>query len=179
MDAVADSGAQTVADSAQDDLDTLLNEYDEGTTTAQPAATNDLSKVTAYVERKEREEIAAQTEKDISGAVGVLKGSVDSLPERLLRGAIHDKAAEDDRFLNAYENRHKNPQGWNKVLGALGEELKAELMPVDQKATDDSNALIAAMSGSETKQPEPDTPPDYQRMSDTDFQKSLSEINWG
>ncbi len=181
MDTVANNDAQnTVVDGAQDDLDTLLNEYDEGTTTATPQPTPpDLAKVAAYVERQEQKELNEQIERDMNAAVTVLKGEVESLPERLLRGAIHDKAAEDSRFLAAYQNRTSNPAGWNKVLGALANEIKGELQPIDQQATDDSNAVIAAISGSSNTQPGPDIPPDYTKLSDNDFAKQMNEISWG
>lgn len=162
----------------QDDMDALLQEYEEAPKEAAPKeANNDMSEVMEYIKTQKAESEAAQSEKDIATAVDSLKQGLNvKIPDRLLRGAIHEKAAGDQRFINAYQQRGSNPAGWNKVLKGLQQEILADFDNIpDQQATNDRNAVISAVQGSTNKTPEPTSPPNYGKMSDADFDKAMNE----
>lgn len=61
-----------------------------------------------------------------------------------------------------------------QAMGALTKELKATPRPVDRDATEVREAVTAAVRGASAKVPA-DTPPDYGRMSNYDFNKSVRE----
>jgi hypothetical protein len=161
----------------QDDMDALLQEYEEAPKQAAPEPSNDMSEVMDYIKAQKAQAEADQSEKDIATAVDNLKQGLDvKVPDRLLRGAIHEKAAGDQRFINAYQQRNSNPSGWNKVLKTLQREIIEEFNSIpDPQATDDRNAVISAVQGSTNKSPEPSSPPDFNKMSDADFDKVMNE----
>jgi plasmid stabilization system protein ParE len=174
-----DATENPIADdrSTQDDMDALLREYEDAPKEAAPQPESDMSDVVEYIRTQKAQSEAEQSEKDIKSAVDSLKQGLNvKIPDRLLRGAIHDKAAGDQRFITAYQQRHSNPTGWSRVLKGLQQEIINDFADTpDAQATNDRNAVISAVQGSTNKSPEPNSPQNFAKMSDADFDKAVNE----
>lgn len=166
-------------DSAQD-LDSLLNEFDasiNSTQTKEPEQPNTNELIEFVREEREvrtkqrEEEIKQQTANDIKSAVSVISEELEglNLPERLIRGALYDKAENDPRFLQAWTNRSQDPKTFNKILKSFAKEVKGDFDNVpDRQATEDREALAAAVRSANTRSAEPETV-DVTTMSDQEF----------
>ena len=103
------SGAETDAQ----DLESLLNEYVDGTQgEQQKTQTQDTSGLEAKIERlekrlaqQEEKEIREQVDTDIQSAAEIMAEALDDLPVKIspsmVRGFIREKAEGDPRILNA------------------------------------------------------------------------------
>lgn len=184
------SGAE---EGAQDDLDQLLAEYESSTesdndstssggrdTKEQPSSTDAISDarvrdVVSWVDEQRQREIAERTREDVDNAAKALReGWDDAPPETLLKGKIYERAAEDRRFLNAFQTRHRDPDKWNRILKATQKELQRELTAQpDRDATEDRNAVSSAIRSS-SKAPPPNEGPSESEIagySDSEFEK--------
>ena len=168
-------------------VDSLLAEYDEQVTplvvktpdtpAAKPAGQEEslapvdntqLSYVTNYVETQQKKE----TQQDIKSAVDTIKGAnevLKGIPDTMIRGHLHDLATGDTRFLRAFQDRHSNPGGWNKILGSIAGNLAKEVAtPVDENLSDTMSSLRASVNtGSPSKS---DGPSDEEVANMTDQQ---------
>lgn len=160
-DGQAAPGSEDVG--AQDTLDEVLKEFDAleiptEQPTQQKVSADDVRKVVDFVSRKEEEEVTQQTQTDIAAAVKTMQESLKDAPvklsERLLRGALHEKAASDPRFLKAFQSRRDSPSQWEKVLQAAATEIKQDLS-VDTEATETRAAVESAVhSANKATQPD-------------------------
>jgi hypothetical protein len=152
------------------DWDELLSEYEQATSSSQqveqPTATtvngaDDPLRTWAAQkmeeEKREREKaLVEQTNKDIEKAVSVVLEGLD-VPikdQDLTEGYLHVLARKDERFVNAFNNRHKNPAGWNRVLKGVQSQLR-EKLNIDVQATQDREAVAAAVRSASNSAPEP------------------------
>lgn len=153
---------------AQDDLDSLLAQFDAPKLAEQPKPEQ------AKPETKPEEPKAAApdpgtearlraieaefVDRDINNAVSVVKhamgDSASRLPDSLIRGALQDQASRDPRFARAWQQRGSNKAAFEKVLDGLGRQLSKELATVpDANATEDKAALRAAVRSASTVSP--------------------------
>lgn len=161
------------------DLNALLNEYDEGVKQEeqqQEVKTDQMQQVVNYVQDQQEKEVRQQTDKDLATAVDTIQGDLKDLniPNRAITGYLQQFAG-DQRFLNAYGNRHKNPAGWNTVLRAVGKEIKNDFA-VDQKVTTDRESLNAAVREQSTNAP---AQASYSDMSGAEFDEMKRGLNRG
>jgi hypothetical protein len=156
------------------DLDSILNEYDSKTQPpqAESQANDKLDKIYEAFQAQEQERL----EQDINAAVETVNNEVD--PD-LVRGFLEIHASKDEDFKNAFANRKANPQKYqqalNKAKEAFNERVEKIVSKIDRKATEDTQEMVAAVSGNSSSKSEPEQP-DFAKMSDEDFQKALSEI---
>lgn len=178
---VESTETSTEESGAQENLDGLLNEYEVqtgGEQTTEPK--NENSKIDYIYNRfqaEDAEKIKTQTNEDIGKAVEIIRDENLNLPDKAYRGMLLDKAEEDVRFLQAFQQRGQNPGQWNKVLKAFQKEILSDFKSLpDKEATADREAVLSAVHSASTKQPLPDAAPDLNSMSNQDFAKHKAEI---
>lgn len=169
-----------------DDLDTLLAEFDQGqspaaasTQPAQQQATGDDLKVVAEEVRAWRTERQQETfKRDMGETIKKVRGDLDAelFDDSLVRGYVNARADEDPRLAQAWVNRHTNPKAFNRVVEQLGREFRQKWskMP-DRQATEDHAAVTAAVRSASTRAPDA-PPPDFSRMSNSEFQAEKDKL---
>jgi hypothetical protein len=162
-----------------DDLDKILAEFDEGTKPAPAAAkpepkageADDLKAAKDEV-LSARDEIRQERfKKDMHSTVMEVRGDLpaDFFDDRFVQAWIDARATDDPRLSKAWIERNSNPQQFKRVVGALSREFakKYGKLP-DKQATEDREAVTAAVRGASTKAPEGKAP-DLSRLTDTEF----------
>ena len=151
--------AAAEGDAQVDDLDSLLSEFDSQTSQPTPEpqqSSSEVKELINYMQQEKKEKEAARLNEDLNATftqVGEMLAD-KGLPDYLVRGAVYEKAESDPRFRDAFENRGNNPQAWNRVVKALGAQVKRDLeAQPDPQLTADSNALAAAVRGSSQTTP--------------------------
>lgn len=169
-----------------DDLDTLLNEFDEGTKPA-PAATQPERKPEAASETKEASAdiLAAASEirqerfqRDMTATIKDVRGDLpsDLYDDDFMQAWIDTQAKKDPRLANAWVNRNNNAQQFARVKAALGKEFAKRYGKLpDRQATEDREAVTAAVRGASTKAPEGKAP-DYSKMTDAEFASEKAKL---
>lgn len=161
-----------------DDLDTLLAEFDKGNekspdpaqpATAAPAATDQaVANETVLSEAKFiRQE---RFQKDMDDTIKKVRGD---LPEELFDGPlvqawIDSQATRDARLAQAWANRHADPKKFGQVVTELGKRFSKYGKLPDKQATEDREAVTAAVRGASTRAPEGKAP-NYAGMTNADF----------
>jgi hypothetical protein len=174
----AQPGAEATNAQAGDDLDALLSEFDTETrpsTPAQPAtaapAANDVKDASAEVLAARDEIRKERFQKDIKVTVSDIRGDLpaDLYDDDFMESWLDVQAKKDERLAQAWANRNANPQQFAKVKAALGKEFakKYGKLP-DRQATDDREAVTAAVRGASTRAPEGKAP-NYAGMTNADF----------
>lgn len=167
--------------SAQDDLDSILAEYDSEAQT-QPSqddkaekkdASDDgkLDKVLSSIEEWEKKEQARAYREAMDESINAIKGEDLELDNELIEGWLNYKASQDSRISQAYVDRHNKPQVWNRTLKALRNELVNKSSKVDKDATSDSEAIASSMRSASSSKSEQKTisKEDLDKMSDKEF----------
>lgn len=90
-------------------------------------------------------------EADIQKAISTVKSKVPDLDDDAIEISLGIKARKDQRFMQIYKNRDKNPQAWNAALAAVGNELKSKFqMRTDPQLTENVRAAKASTQTSLT-----------------------------
>jgi len=160
--------------SLDDVLADLSAEYDRGTSEPsepeKPVEAADTGN--KFVTRAEFEALQAnQMDADIDKAVAAVKEAGAGGSDRAIRAMLYQLADEKRTFKQAFVNRGNNPQGWDRALKAAAGEIGRELgAPVDAQVTADTEALAAAVRGSNSATAAEDDAPAFAPMSDGEFQ---------
>lgn len=168
-----------------DDLDALLDQFKQDTApVAAPSppqtetAPPDLKALEAKIQSFEgvAKQISdhkfktdmASTIKDIRGDIGP-----DVIEDEMVEAWLDSQARKDPRLQKAWFERDNNPQQFKKITAELGKSFakKVAKMP-DRTATEDREAVTAAVRGASTKAPA-EAPPNYTRASNSDFRKDV------
>lgn len=161
----------------EDTLDTLLAQYEEQTTkpppspsqTQQQEKTVDPDRLSAIENRFFQEDL----NKAVTNIMGDLK-----VPRRLAMGWVDQMAREDSRIARAFLERSSNPDAWARVekglSKAFAKEMK-ELNPVDQQATEDREAVAAAVRGASITRAPENAPVNYGKQNNAEFRNSVRE----
>ena len=173
---------ETQVDSARNDgtdLDTLLAEFNQQTapktdpvsppqTQQQPVQPDPL--VTRLYQRFEKE--------DISKLVKDVKGDLDE-DDEMVEAWVDAKARRDPRLQQAWMEREAKPQAFQKIAKELGREFakRASKRP-DPQATEDRNAVAAAVRGASTNRVPDAQAPNHSMQNNAEFRKSVRE-NYG
>lgn len=175
-------GATAGQDARQDgdDVDTLLNEFQASTkapeptpqTQPEPKAGTDVIKapVSDPAVAEVRNYIFRQ---DMDKTIKAVRGDLD--PDRFDDGIVEAyldmRARKDPRVATAWENRHRNPQQFEKLVAGLGREFtkKYGTMP-DKQATEDRELVTAAVRGASTKAPEGKAP-DFSGLNNHEYRE--------
>ena len=176
----AQPGTEAPSARTDDDLDTLLAEFDGSKTSSpEPAkpeprveAADDVNDATAEVLRARDEIRQDRFKRDMNDTIEKVRGDLpgDFYDNTFMQAWIDAKASSDPRLAAAWVQRNENPQKFKQVVGALGKEFakKYGKLP-DRQATEDREAVTAAVRGSSTRAPEGKAP-DYAAMTPGDFQ---------
>lgn len=147
--------------SAQDELDTLLGEFQtqpetESTATAPSSAeATKLDEVHSMLQDNQRQEAERVTTQRLTESVTAFKeaagGNIsDDMAETILQG----RAAKDPRVFQAFKDAGTNPAGWDKVVKAIAKDYNAQMASQpDADATADQDAVVAAVQSATTKAP--------------------------
>jgi len=168
----------TTETTAQDDLDTLLNEYQEPVKEpevkpeAQPEVSPDrLAAVEQFMERQDKKD----TTTALSDAAEVFKASAgESANGRSnddIEGLIHLEAFRNPKIAEVFQNRFVNPEKWKATVSALGKKFSENASNTDQAATDSWNAVDSALHSSASSNSNTDTAPNLNKMSDPEFEE--------
>lgn len=178
-DTEAQAKPDAEATSAQDttpSLDSLLNEF-ETQAKPQPAPAPAKAAPDPVVAELQRDIASMKFEREIEPVLKNIRGEIpqDVLSDREFLALIDDRAKHDPRIQNAYWNRASNPSVWAKIEKGLNAEYSKKFQPrVDAAATEDRNAVAAAVRGTSTKASE-EKQPDYGSMSQAEFARELAK----
>ena len=175
---VAADGARTDGD----DLDELLSKFDSDTTRptpepAKPEPTGEASDLKAVLDevRELRTERNKETfRKDMDAMTKTVRGNLDPefFDDTFMEAWIDKQARDDPRLLQAFGNRHANPKQFQKVVETLGRSFNKRYSKLpDRQATEDREAVTAAVRGASTKAPEGKAP-DYSGMNNAEFREA-------
>lgn len=166
-----------------DDLDTLLKEYETEETVEKTTEKEDPDRYSALEKRlneMERDNIRKETHQALAEAVAKVKSFGElEMDDLLVEGVLHKLAADDPRLIQAFQNRGRDPQGFNQVLKKVAETIKTKSVRPDPKLSEDSEAVRAAVRGQHANTQEDDKPDaaKLRDMSDAEFaayKRSLS-----
>ena len=179
--APATPGATEAGARTEDDLDTLLAAFDDqgkpsssasakpepkaepGNTEKSPPAVADgaLAEVQQFIFRQ-----------DMDKTIKSVRGDLDPehFDDEFVEAWMDAQARRDPRLSNAWRDRRANPKGFQKVVDGLGRTFakKYGKMP-DKGATEDRDAVTAAVRGASTRAPEGKAP-DLGKMTEGEFQ---------
>jgi hypothetical protein len=182
-DTPAQPGAEVQHDARTDSLEAALSEFDAAikpsTATTQPdpkpaAASAGDDDVKKRVETLERALSDRSYKEQIAPVLKKVRGDVPAevFNDDELDVWINHRAKSDQRLMNAWLNRDKNPQAWDRVVDGLGREFgKKFSKPIDERATADREAVTAFVRGASTKAPEGKAP-DFSGMSNAEFREA-------
>lgn len=188
-DTKAPAAPVVAVDNARDDvdpLDQLLSEYDQGTrktdtvTPPEPKQTpipDDLMQEFRLLKAEVAEVRGEKNEKAVADTVKAIRGDVpEELYDDEMIGAWLDvQARKDARLITAFNQRAQNPKQWAKVQVELSKALaKKAGRQVDRGATEDREAVAAAVRGASTKA-SPDRPANYGHMPASEGRKDVIE----
>ena len=182
-----------------DDLDKLLNDYEkpkeeakadsEGSPKPKPGpkpdAGSDLGKEvldklnTWEQERKaEREAESGRVYRaDMDKTIKEVRGDLDPnvFDDVLVESWMDAEARADRRLAQAWLERHGDPKRFQRVVEGLGRKFakKFESLP-DRNATEDREAVTAAVRGASPKAPE-NKPPDFKGMTNNEFSDHVAK----
>lgn len=183
----AEPGA--AADSArnEDDLDALLAQFeDKGDarpstpTKPEPKAVqaDEIAAARDEVLRARDEILREKWTKDMRATVAAVRGELpsDIFDDKLVQAWIEARAMDDSRLTQAWKDRDANPQQFKRIVGALGREFtqKYGKLP-DKNATEDREAVAAAVRGASTKAPE-GKPPDFSGMQNREYNQTVKQL---
>lgn len=167
-------------DNAQDDdLDTLLKEFDTtDQENAEPAreqqseatvSQEDVAEIRQF--RQERQQAAvkeafAESAKLVKEAAGEIGNSV---PEWIFEGALLREDFNNPKIGEAFQNRDKNPEAWSKIAASIGKKIASDFK-TDRSATESWNAVESAQRSASTSTAE-ESLPDFNKMTDSEFAK--------
>ncbi len=165
---------------AQDDLDSLLNEYQAEPETpvtqpAQPEVSDEERAEFRQMLNQQREVNLNEALNDSAGMVKKAAGEVAAnIPDWMFIGALREESTRNPNLEKVFEGRASNPDAWNKVAAALGKKIAQDLTPVDQQSTNSWGAVESAVHSASTSNPtkaETVTEKDLKGMSDQEFQQ--------
>lgn len=170
-----DASAEPEAEetSQQDDMDTLLAEWDqkeEKTPPKPPAPVKSPDEIKAEVMAELRAEQAYEK------TVGEFLSDLSDMPFEVRRGVVegflNEAARKDSRINSAYTEQHVNPDAWQKVRARLVEDFKGQFKQKEASTVDqDREAAAAYVRGSSTQEvPQKElSNEDLAAMSDAEF----------
>ena len=176
------------ANSGDSDLNSLLEEYQEGTkpavekTVVQP----DLSKLDPVIRFAEAEMSRQQREsidRDVNAAVDRVAEAekFKDLPKTLTRRMLVAYAFDNKDFDTAFNNREQNPAAWDAAIAKAQEDLGAEVADLNITSSndrDDIEAAKAAVAGVVTDPSDVDDGPsaaELSNMTDTEWRRFIDE----
>lgn len=177
----ADTLVSAETSDAQEDLDTLLDTFEEktGQEASDEAETGGQQDT---VSREEFKQLQAsidnqQYKTDIQGVAKEIMGDVVSpgVDGDFVETWLNTQAGKNPKLAQAWANRHSNPDAFQKVIGSLAKQFQGKFN-IDQKVTSDMDSVTSAVRSASTKSPEQETPKDWGAMSDVEFEKEKAAL---
>lgn len=169
-----------------DDLDKLLAEFDGGKTRPAPEPTkpeqtgtpDDLKALADEVRGLRTERQQETFRRDMDATIKNVRGDLDPefFDDTFIESWVDSQARKDPRLATAWANRHANPQQFQKVVDTLGRSFakKYSKLP-DKQATEDREAVTAAVRGASTKAPEGKAP-DFASLSNNEYRTTVKQL---
>lgn len=163
----------------EDDLDTLLAQYEKEATSddtsSKPGQSGEAQdpnrELMERLQALEESTARSETRADLDAAIKAVRGELDSevFDDGFMETYLDSEARKDPRLSQAWANRHNNPKQFQKVVGSLAKSFEKRFGSLPNKeATEDREAVAAAVRGASTKSPE-GRAPDYGNLSNDDF----------
>lgn len=178
--ASAEPDAPVTSARKDEDLESLLSQFDNETRKPDPQPTE--TKATPQVSEPvipDRIKALEQRllQEDVDKACGEIFEGM-KIPRRAQVGWLDQVARENPAIAQAFLNKPNNPGAWNRFAKALIKEAKKDFAAdIDEGVTADVNAVAAAVKGASTPATR-EPPPNFGRMSDAELAKFTSE-NYG
>jgi len=156
-------------------LDELLAEYQEPETPEkpEPAATPTTEEMSEFRSMMDERRVEKQNA-GLNEAAKMVKTSAGevaaNIPDWMLVGAMREEATRNPKIEQIFNERDHNPDAWNKVATALGKKIAGDLTPTDKQSTESWNAVESAVHSASSSTPQPESLPDFNKMSDLEFQ---------
>lgn len=183
-DSQAKPGTEATDARDKDDLDSLLDEWkssaiDPSKSTPEQKTDADKTKSDGddRLARLERRLEDQQFKADIAPVLASFRDQIPDtvLTDKELTNLINGWAIDDPRLRTAWLNRHDDPGKWNRTVKSLSDSFKKRFSNLpDKSATEDREAVTAAVRGASTKAPE-DRPPSYGSMSNKDMSDDIEK----
>ena len=168
-----------------EDFDKLLAEYDEKskpspepTKPEQTGATDDLKALADEVRGLRTERQKETFRRDMDSTIKNVRGNLDPefFDDGFIEAWVDAEARKDTRLSVAWAQRHDNPKQFQKVVDMLGRNFvkKYGKLP-DKQATEDREAVTAAVRGASTKAPEGKAP-DFSGMNNAAFREEHKKL---
>lgn len=177
------SAAEVVA--PEDDLDTLLSQFDEETKEVTPVtepevkaeiSADDIKLISEFKEQKQAEELK-KVYADVRGDL-----DPEFYDDDFVDAWLSSQVKKDQRVMNAYLNKGSNPEAFNKIVKNLNKQLAArESKKPDSVQTETNQAITSAVRSASTSTPQNKTlsEKDLNNMSDREFRKLEQEMLQG
>jgi len=188
---VTEAQAKPAAEAANardegDDLDKILSSYDEQvgkpaegaakpTPEQKPGAVND--QLVTEVRGALAEINQVRYRQDMDGMIKAVRGDVNSdiADDTLVEAWLDAQARQDPRLQRAWLDRVSNPKQFQKVQQQLAKGFQSKFSKLpDKQATDDREAVAAAVRGTSTKAPEGKAP-NYSRLGNNEFAEQIEK----
>jgi len=163
--------------SASDDLDALLNEYEEPVAApiAAPVAEDPvispdrLAAVEDFMARQDRQD----TQTALSDSAAIFRTAAGESAEGKsndeLEGLVHLEAFRNPKIAQIFQDRFENPEKWSKTVQALGKKFSEGVSKSDPNATESWNAVDSAMHSAASAKSTEEKAPDVSKMTDQEF----------
>jgi len=178
-----EAGAQV-----EDELEKLLSEYDASETgaseTEKPVDSGKattvedrLERIDQRLERNERRTEETNFRKDMDVAVKTVRGDLpgDLFDDTFMESWLDAQARQDPRIAQVWADRAQNPKRFDQVLTGLSRNFAKKFSNLpDAQATEDKEAVAAAVSGASKKAPEGKAP-DYSKLTDQEYAEKVEK----
>ena len=182
----APSQTETTTDTAPDELDSLLAQYDNGQKPTEPKAPDsetlgDLKESLNEVKVFAQEQREERRAKAVTSAIETVKGDLN-MPDKLVRGWLEAEAQENPQVGEAFRNQGNPTSNWPKIAEALGRKFAKEMseMKIDKAATEDRAAVEASVRGATKASEESDSmsPEEAARMTPAEHTEWKRKHGW-
>ena len=171
-----DAASQASEATGEQDMDALLDSYDEKAAPNEPAADVDTKQLLNELVEDKRQRQRDAIDKDYKSAATEVAGKLDlpyndAVKQEIAEGLILRRAEGDRRVLKAFNARVSDPTAWNAVVQDVADKVSEGR--IDKEATKSRAAMRQNMTrGSTETAPEDngvDLAKELRKMSDAEF----------
>lgn len=142
------------------------------------AATQDaVRQLAGFLNQQQQREAQAVLQKDLSQAVETVNAKVGHPNPKVIEAMLDAEARSDTRFKALWENRSKNPDAWNKAVGAFANKAVKEFdFKVDPALADAQRARKLAQSKMSTTDAPQSEVEEWESMSVEEQQTKMDRL---
>lgn len=143
----------------------------------EPKAETDKASLDYLVQSKVDRTLADRQAAEDAGKYATELANEYGVTRRIAMGWLDQMAREEPAVLHAFRHRQPEPKKWERMWQSLRKEFGKEHKQsvVDPKATEDREAVTAAVRGASTKAPEQKAP-DYSKLTPAEFQAEKERL---